>query len=104
MVKNCIPRYLKKRKLYTLAKSLIKEEIPLCKYFEYSFYQGSEWITGGNYRISSMSCGNWIRIRRSRFDEEKDDFVYDNETYSGFWDGKYHYHSINGKLVEMSIP
>ena len=71
MVKDYIPRYLKKRKLYILVKSLINEEIPLCKDFEYSFYQGSEWITGGNYRISSMSCGYWIRIRRSHFDEKK---------------------------------
>lgn len=96
-------RYLKKRKLYAIAKSLIKEELPLCKEFEYSFYQGSEWITGGSYRISSMSGGNWIRIRRCRFDEEKDDFVYENETYSNFGDGKYHYHSINGKIVEMVV-
>ena len=97
-------RYLKKRKLYAIAKSLIKEELPLCKDCEYTFNKGSEWITGGSYRISSMFGGDWIRIRRSQFDEGKNDFVYDNETYFGFWDGKYHFHCINGKLVEMSIP
>ena len=96
-------KYLKKRKLYAIAKSLIQEELPLCREFEYTFYQGYEWIKCGIYRISSKSGGDWIRIRRRRFDEETGDFVYDNEIYSNFGDGKYHCHSINGKVVELVV-
>lgn len=96
-------RYLKKKKLYAIAKSLIKEEIPLCKDCDYSFYHGSEWLIGGSYKISSLACGAWVHIDRCRFDEEKDDFVREEEIYSDFWDGKYHYHSINGEPVEMAV-
>ena len=96
-------KYLKKRKLYAIAKSLIKEELPSCKDCKYTFYRGLEWITGGSYKISSLACGAWIHINRCRFDEETDDFVYEEEIYADFWDGKYHYHSINGKPVEMVV-
>lgn len=45
MERNKIPKYLKKKKLYAIAKSLIKEEIPLCKDCNYSFYRGSERLS-----------------------------------------------------------
>lgn len=96
-------RYLKKKKLYAIAKSLIKEKLPLCKDCKYTFYRGSEWLVGGSYKISSLGCGAWIHISRCRFDEETDDFVYEEEIYSDFWDGKYHYHSINGNPAEMVV-
>lgn len=96
-------RYLKKKKLYEIAKSLIKEELPLCKDCKYTFYRGSEWLVCDSYKISSLACGAWIHINLCRFDEETDDFVYEEEIYSNFWDGKYHYHSINGKPVAMDV-
>lgn len=96
-------RYLKKKKLYAIAKSLIKEELPLCKDCQYSFSGGVEWLVCDNYKIATLAYGAWVHIERYRFDEEKDDFVRDDEIYSDFWEGKYHYHSINGEPVEMAV-
>ena len=55
-------RYLKKKKLYAIAKSLIKEELPLCKDCKYTFYRGSEWLVGDSYKVSSLACDAWIHI------------------------------------------
>lgn len=96
-------RYLKKKKLYEIAKSLIKAELPLSRNCEYSFYGGRECLVCGDYTISSLDCGSWMQIKQSLFDEEKDAFVVNTEIYSGFSDGKYHYHSINGNLVSSVV-
>ncbi len=103
MERNKIPKYLKKKKLYVIAKSLIKEEIPPCKDCNYSFYRGSERLSCGNYKLSSLACGAWVHIERWYFDEKTQDFAYDEEIFSELWDGRYHYHSINGEPVEMAV-
>lgn len=92
-------RYLKKKKLYELAKSLLggKSDFPSSRSFSYSFYHGNERLEGCGYQIISMSCGYWICIKTL---DENGDFCFRNEVFSDFFDGTYHYHSIDGVPVE----
>lgn len=93
-------KYLKKKRLYQIAKTLIKEEIPLCKDFDYRFFDGAEWLERGEYKISSQFGGNWIKIVYRRYDELKDDYSISYEIYSEKKGNSYLYHSINGEVVD----
>lgn len=94
-------KYLKKKRLYQIAKSLIIEDIPLCNDFTYRFRGGCEWLEGGKFKISSQCFGGWIRIEYCNFDEIKEDYVVSYEIFSNKKDDKYLYHSVNGAIIDI---
>ena len=93
-------KYLKKKALYKLASDMLSENLPPCKEFEYRFYHGTEWMDCGGYHVCSQWGGNWIRITRNTYKEDEHGNDINNEdVFSEKRDGKYHYHSHNGKMV-----
>lgn len=95
--------YLKKKKLYELAKELLKDkEIPLMKDCEYKFGRGSEWLRFSgvgddchSYKINSQSAGKWVCIEESAFsDYECEMVVIRSDTYAERKNGEYTHHSV----------
>lgn len=72
-------KYLKKRKLYSLAASMLSYDgFPICAHCSYRFHGGFEWLTFStsdrHVTFSVMNCGSWIRVV-----EKQDDCVVRNE-------------------------
>ena len=90
--------YLKKKKLYELAKELLKDkEIPLMKDCEYKSYKGAEWLYFSgvdneyrSYKISSQSAGYWVSIEESDCGGK----LLRSDIYSERRNGEYTYHSV----------
>lgn len=92
-------QYLKKKKLYAIARELVTGEMPLCKEFDYKHYHGVEWLITNSIRVSAQCSGQWIRIERNEYDEQTDESKVINEIFSNFKNGTYQFHSIDGKVV-----
>lgn len=92
-------QYLKKKKIYAIARELVTGEMPLCKEFDYKHYHGVEWLITNSIRVSAQCSGQWIRIERNEYDEQTDESKVINEIFSNFKNGTYQFHSIDGKVV-----
>lgn len=58
--------YLKKTKMYEIAKSLGLHDMPKLKDCNYSFSHGAEWLTFSNseyyVKLSVLFAGAWIKL------------------------------------------
>ena len=89
-------QYLKKSRLYQLAKSLVScNDFPMMKIMDYFFYHGSERLEGFGYKVSAQQGGRWICIEHE--DESADGIlhrtsdIYANPDVNGHY--RYHSHS-----------
>lgn len=87
-------KYLKKTKLYELAKKYIGDDMPKIKDCNYDFYSGSEMLcfTGKEsyayYQVGSQDCGGWINIVK-----KNDSMIVDDIYAEGSPETGYEYHS-----------
>lgn len=101
-------QYLKKARLYQLAKSLVSgDDFPKMKSMDYFFYHGSERLEGFGYKVSVLQGGRWICIEHE--DEPADGTmrrtsdIYANPDQNGHY--RYHSHrpapSFSDKLASV---
>lgn len=103
-------KYLKKKKMYELAKIFIGDKVPIMKECGYKFYSGYETLSFNiyqesedriiSYEFTSLSLGKWIHI------EAVDDSLYvveisnyGNKYKDPIHPDSYGYASSNGKVL-----
>lgn len=67
--------YLKKSKMYAVAKSLGFSDMSKMKDCTYKFYRGAEWLTfdclEGYGKLSSQCGGNWFHFVIKSYDDDR---------------------------------
>lgn len=82
-------RYLKKRAMFHLANELSDVELPPCKEFVYTFFEGVEWLKCNRFHICCQRYGAWISIRHEIYDNSEEGYHIEEDIFSC---------PVNGKL------
>lgn len=92
-------RYLKKRAMFHFANELSDVELPPCKEFVYTFFEGVEWLKCNRFHICCQRYGAWISIQHEIYDDSEGGYHIEEDIFSYPVNGKYTYHNHNGKQI-----